>query len=182
MDYFIPLIVIAIVIWSTVSKYKAQRKKQPGAAPLAGGWVSKLKTFLADVQRQIEEQAKHRTRDASEWDRLQDDSQTYRSAPDADEAVPGDRVLSEAHTQPAPQKITPVAPVRVQTSRSDQAQVAPGALRRRALPADKPSRAFVAASRADLRNALIWSEILGPPIALRDHRTGQIGRAADAVR
>ena len=178
MDYLITPLVIAIVIWSTVSKYKAQRKKQPGAAPSAGGWVSTLKTFLADIQRQIEEQANHRTGDASGWDRFLDDSQTHSSSPDADEAVLDDRVSTDAQTPPPLKKM----PVRVQAARPDQAQVAPGTLQRRPLPAGKPSRGFTAASRADLRNALIWSEILGPPMALRDRRTGQIGGNADPVR
>jgi hypothetical protein len=172
MDNVITLIVIAIAIWSVVRKYRAQRKKQPGAKALASDWVTTLKAFLADIQRQIKQQSTDHSTGTSGWDQFLDDGETYRSSSDADEVALDDRGWTEAQTQPSPQKIPPVAPVRVQTSRSDKTQVDPGALRRRALPAGKPSRTFMAASRADLRNAVIWSEILGPPMALRDQRSG----------
>jgi len=182
MDIVITLIVIAVAVWSMVSRYKAQRKKQPSATPLAGGWITTLKAFLTNIQRQIEQQSKNRTGDASGWDRFLDDSQTDSYSTDLNEAALDDRVLTKAQTQPPSKRIPPVAPVRAQTSRSDKTQVDPGALRRRALPAGKPSRAIMAASRAGLRQAVIWSEILGPPVALRDQRSGQIRRAADSVR
>jgi hypothetical protein len=173
MDIVITLIVIAIAVWSMVSRYKAQRKKQPSATPLAGGWITTLKAFLTNIQRQIEQQSKNRTGDASGWDRFLDDSQTNSYSTDLNEAALDDRVLTKAQTQPPSKKIQPVVPIRVQTPRSDKTQMDPGALRSRAIPAGKPSRAFIAASRADLRNAVIWSEILGPPMALRDQHSGQ---------
>ncbi|MBR9984809.1 MAG: hypothetical protein KFF68_02755 [Desulfosarcina sp.] len=173
MKNVITLIVILIAVWSMVNKYKAKRKKGSGAKPAPGSWVTKLKGFLADIQRQIEQQSKDRSGNASGWDRFLDDGETHRSSSDGDDLVLDDRVLTEAQTQPPAKKIPPVAPVRGQTFRSDKTQVDPGALRRRALTDGKPSRTFMAASRADLRNAVVWSEILGPPMALRDQRRGQ---------
>jgi hypothetical protein len=182
MDIVITLIVIAIAVWSMVSRYKAQRKKQPSATPVTGGWITTLKAFLVNIQRQIEQQSKNRTGDASGWDRFLDDSQTDSYSTDLNEAALDDRVLTKAQTQPPSKRVAPVAPVRAQTSRSDKTQVDLGAPQRRALPAGKPSRAIMAASRAGLRQAVIWSEILGPPVALRDQRIGQIRRVADSVR
>ena len=163
MDNIVTLIVIFIVLGSIVRKFKAQKKAKQGATPPDGGWLTKLKAALADIQRQIEQQAKGRTGGASGWDQFLDGGEPYSSQPDAD----------EAQTQPHPKKMPPAAPVRAQTIRSDKTQVVPDVTRRKAVHAGQPSCAPMAVSRADLRKAVIWAEILGPPVALRDQRGGR---------
>ena len=173
MDNIVTLIVIIIAVWSIFRKLKARRKTQPGATPLVDGWIAKFKALTADIQRQIEQQSKDRTSGASGWDQLLDGGETFSTPSDADAEALDDRMVEDAQTQPRPKKRPPAAPVRSQTSRSDRIQLVPGAPRQKALHAGKPSRTFMAASRADLRKAVIWSEILGPPVALRDQRSGR---------
>ena len=170
MDNIFTLIVIFIVIGSIVRKFKAQQKAKQGATPPDGGWLTKLKAGLADIQRQIEQQSKGRTSGASGWDQLLRGGEPYSSQSDADEAALDDRVFEEAQTQPHPKKMPPAAPVRAQTIRSDNV---PGVKRRKAMHARQPSCARMAVSRAELRKALIWAEILGPPVALRDQSGGR---------
>jgi len=170
MDNIVTLIVIFIVLGSIIRKFKAQQKAKQGATPPDGGWLTKLKAALADLQRQIEQQSKGRTSGASAWDHLLDGGEPHSSQPDADEAALDDRVFEEAQTQPHPKKMPPAAPVRAQTIRSDKTQGMPGVRRRKAVHAGQPSCAPMAVSRADLRKAVIWAEILGPPVALRDGR------------
>jgi hypothetical protein len=167
MDNIITLIVIFIVLGSMIRKLKARQKAKQGATSKGANWITKLNAFLADIQRQIEQQSKGRSSGASGWDHLLDGGEPYRSQPDADEAALDDRVFEEVPTQPRPKKMPPAAPVRAQTSRSDKV---PGVTRRRAVHAGQPSCAPMAVSRAGLRQAVIWAEILGPPVALRDGR------------
>jgi len=173
MDNIVTLIVIFIVLGSITRKFKARQKAKQGATLPDGGWLTKLKAALADIQRQIEQQSKGRTSGASGWDHLLDGGEPYSSQPDADEAAPDDRVFEEAQTQPHLKKMPPAAPVRSQAIRSDKTQVVPGVRRRKTVHAGQPSCAPMAVSRAGLRKAVIWAEILGPPVALRDQRGGR---------
>lgn len=169
MENIFTLIVIIIAVLSVFSKLKVKQKTQPG-----GAWVTKLRAFLTDIQRKIEQQSKDRTAGASGWDRLLDSGETFRSPSDADEEALDDQVLVEAKTQPPAKRMPPEAPVRIQqTSPSDTTQLVRAAQRRKALQTGKRSPTFMAAGRADLRKAVIWSEILGPPMALRDQRSGR---------
>lgn len=174
MDNIITLIVIFIVLGSMIRKLKARQKAKQGATSKGANWITKLNAFLADIQRQIEQQSKGRTSGASGWDHLLDGGEPYRSQPDADEAALDDRVFEEAQTQPHPKKMPPAAPVRAQAIRSDKTRVVvPGVTRRKAVHAGQPSCGPMAVSRAGLRKAVIWAEILGPPVALRDQRGGR---------
>jgi len=170
MENIFTLIVIIIAVLSVFSKLKGKQKTQPGSA-----WVTKLRAFLTDTQKKIQQQSKDHTAGASGWDRLLDSGETFRSPSDADEAALDDQVLIEAETQPPVKRMPPEAPVRIQqTSPADTTQLVPAAVqRRKALHAGKRSHTFIAAGRADLRKAVIWSEILGPPMALRDRHSGR---------
>jgi hypothetical protein len=75
MDNIITLIVIFIVLGSITRKLKARQKAKQGATPPDGGWLTKLKAALADIQRQIEQQSKGRTSGASGWDQFMDDGE-----------------------------------------------------------------------------------------------------------
>lgn len=168
MDNLITLIVILIAVWSILSKYKAKRKKLSRAKPSLSSWMTTLKAFISDIQRQIEQQSKNRTGDVSGWDRFLDAGETYGSSADADEAAIGDRVLAEAQTVATPKKKPPSAPARAQPTKSYITQSVPAETGQKSLSVGQWSRTFITASRADLRRAVIWTEIIGPPLALRD--------------
>ncbi len=174
MDNIFTLIVIIIAVVSVVSKIKSKQKTKQGATPPGGGgWIKKLNDFLADIQTKMEQQSKDRTTGASGWDQLLDGGEGFSSPSDADEAALDDLVFEEAETPPHTKKMPSAAPVRAQTTRSDKTQFVPGIPRRKAVHAGKPSYTSLATSRADLRKAVIWSEILGPPVALRDQFGGR---------
>ena len=173
MENIVTLILIFIALWLISRKFKAQQKTKQGATSKGGNWITRLNAFLADIQRKIEQQSKDRTTGASGWDQFLDDGEEFGSPSDADEAALDDLVFEEAQTPPHPKKMPPALPVRARTTPSDNTRFDPGVQRCKALHAGKPSCASMAASRAELRKAVIWSEILGPPVALRDQRGGR---------
>lgn len=173
MENIFTLIIIFIALWSIFSKFKAKQRTKQGTSPKGGGWVTKLNAFLTDLKNKIEQQAKEGATGASGWDHLLDAGEEFSPQSDADEAALGDLVFEEAEAPPRTEKMPPAAPARAQTNRSDKTQFVPGGPRRKAVHAGKPSYTSMGASRADLRKAVIWSEILGPPVALRDQRGGR---------
>jgi hypothetical protein len=164
MDNLFTLIAIVIVVVSVVRKIKAKQKSSAGAAAPAGGWVTKLHAFFADIQRQIEQKSSVGPADASAWRQLMEGDSQADSLEDLD--------LEEEETPPAPKKMPPVSPGRVQKIRSDQKQTIPGAPQRSALGFEKRAPLKVARNRAELRKAVIWSEIFGPPVSLKDQQSG----------
>jgi hypothetical protein len=173
MENIVTLILIFIALGSILRKFKAQKKTKPGAPPPGGGWVTRLNVFLTDLKNQIEQQTKESTTGPSGWDQLLDGDEGFSSPSDADEAGLDDLVFEEAQTPPHTKKMPPAAPVRAQTSRSDKTRCVPGVPRRKAVHACNPSDTSMATSRADLRKAVIWAEILAPPVALRDQFGGR---------
>jgi hypothetical protein len=172
MENIITLILIFIALWSILRKFKTRQKTKPGAPPPGGGWITRLNVFLTDLKNQIEQQTKESTTGASGWDQLLDGDEGFSSPSDADEAGLDDLVFEEAQTPPHTKKMPPAAPVRAQTSRSSKTRCVPGVPRRKAVRACNPSDTSMAVNRADLRKAVIWAEILGPPMALRDQFGG----------
>lgn len=169
MDNLITLIVIVIAVWSLLSKFKAKQKRRQGATPSKGGWISKLNDFLTDIKRQIEQQSKDRNTGAStsEWDRLLNGGEVTLPPSDEDEKSPDDWVLEEAVKPPHPKKMPPAAPVRARAAQTDKIPIVPVSQRREISQTGQPSYATMTVSRAELRKAVIWSEILGPPVALK---------------
>lgn len=165
MDNIFTWIVIIIAILSAISEIRKKQRAKKGAKPKGRSWVKKLDAFLTDIQNRLEQQSKGSTDGASEWSRLRDGGEVGRSRSDADEEVFDELVFEEIEPPPRP-KEKPSA--RVRPTRSDETQSVPGAPQPKALDAGKPSYAAMAVSRAELRKAVIWSEILGPPVALRD--------------
>ncbi len=177
MEDVIMLVVFVIIITasSIFSKLKAKLKKEQAAAPLAGGWTAKINALINAIARQIEQQGADRNTGVSGRDQMLDSGETFNSTSDADEESADDWMVEEEDTQPRLKRRSPASPVRAHTIESDKTQFVPDGPLRQALHAGKSSRTFMAASRADLRNAVIWSEILGPPVALRDEHSGKGG-------
>lgn len=166
MENLITLIFIIIAVLSLLGKI--QPKKKTGTeSSSSGGWMERLNTYLRDMQNKIEQQANQNTSDASGWDELMDETDEADDLYDADEYSLKDLVLEEEKPQPRlAVKKEPAAPSQViaPARPSDQVTAPPE-------PSPQPSHAMgsiLAKNRQDLRKAIIWSEILGPPVALKD--------------
>lgn len=176
MEDLIMLIVFLIIFTGSAifSKLKAKLRKQQQASPSAGGWTAKFIELINAIARQIEQQGADRNTGASGRDQVLGGGGTFNSTADAYEET-ADDWMEEEDSQPFLKRRQPAPPVRAHTSQTDITQCVPDAARRQALQVCKSSRTFTAPSRADLRNAVIWSEILGPPVALRDEHGGKGG-------
>lgn len=162
MDNIFTLIVIIIAVVSVIGKMQAQQKK--GAEPSdSGGLIAKLSTFFTDIQRKIDEQSKGSTTGSSPWSQLSGGSQT-----DTHDDTLEDLVLDEEQAHPLPEKMPPPQPVGARRKRFEKKQILPDAPPRPALRTAKSTYSIVNTNRAELRRAVVWREILGPPVALRD--------------
>ncbi len=175
-DLFVLIVFVIIVTGSAIlNKLKAKLKKQQVATPQAGGLIVKLNALINAIARQIEQQGADRNTGDSDRDQILDGGETFSLTSDADEQPVDDWMVEEEVPQPRLKRRSPASPVRAHTIESDRTQFVPDTPRRQAMHAGKSSCTFMAASRADLRNAVIWSEILGPPVALRDEHSGKGG-------
>lgn len=173
MDNIVTLIiVIIIVVSSVISEIKKRQKTQKGLKTEGGGWFKKLDAFLTDIQNRLEQQSKESSTGGFDWSRLRDGGDANRSRSDADEEVVDELVFEEIELPLRPKEKPPEAPDRIRTVQPVETPV-PSASQLAALHAGKPSHAAMAVSRAELRKAVIWSEILGPPMALRDQLSGR---------
>lgn len=174
MDNLIPVIIFLIVIWSIFSKIK-QQKKQSGAGgkpARTGGLVDRINAFLSDVQRQMEEEAAKRQgsgpADLTDWSRLVDEQEAEMPARPMAEDSLDDLVLEVEAPVPEYKPKPPVRPPRPAARGLRKVETPPPAPPQPAMAAVGEPTAKRAGSRADLRRAIVWSEILGPPVSLRD--------------
>jgi len=143
---------------------KVRRKKNAGKPPvgkppkqgLAARFAEKAQLVIKDLEKQAAESRKNKSRakeTGSPWDGLvaADDSKE----PEFDYFEPIDEPEEPAPVKAA-EPIKPVVPVRP--------------VKRKVPAAGQPLPATVttAMTPEGLRNAVIWSEILSPPLALRD--------------
>lgn len=168
MENFIPIIFVLIFIFSILSRKKARKDARTGGKPApTGSLAQRLNAFLTDVQKRIEQEAAAAkgTPDVSGWSQLVDD--------DEEESLEG--LVLEADERvvmppPAPKPSPP--PKRREQSRIRRVQDVAAPPRQKPEPApaaktvQRRSRGF---DRAALRRAIVWSEIIGPPVALREN-------------
>jgi hypothetical protein len=165
MDDIITLIVIIIAIVSAASKIKAKQKPKSGAKPATGSELgTKLKAFFTEIQQRLEEQSPKDPSGASPWDALQNASQTKEPPVRSYELSLDDLELEEDDEPAAPVQKLPVQPARVHPRPAATEPID---------PAPEPCAPEQMAGKATpcpkfLRRAVVWSEILGPPVALRD--------------
>ncbi len=165
MDDIITLIVIVIAVVSAVSKIKSQQKEKSGPKPAAGSELgTKLKAFFAEVQRSFEEQKTKAPSGASRWEQLQSAGRTEETPARNYELTLEDLELEEEQPPPAPVKKPPVRPARARPrpAAGQPVHSAPAACK------SEPLDQKAAPCPEFLRRAVVWSEILGPPVALRD--------------
>lgn len=169
-DLITVFMIIIIAIWSVLSKIRAKRKAASKAKPPdKAGLVTKLHAFFDDIQKRIEQQAKQGDKDSTGWEQLLGRSKTERSQTDYEEESLEDLIL-EYDEPPAVRKEPPAPPPRrAVLRRPDPIKRVPSDTGMQpGLDAQKPTSTRMFTDRSELHRAVIWSEILGPPVALKD--------------
>ncbi|MBT8338455.1 MAG: hypothetical protein HKP58_05090 [Desulfatitalea sp.] len=161
MEDLIPIIFFIIISVISVLSKVASKKKKKGddRAPARGLLAGKLNAFFSDIQRKLDEQAKQGDTGAMEWRRLMEDSVESISREDSQEDSLEGIVLQadDPALQPPP---TPLVPHREKRRPTPPTPPAAAKPQRSEMPA-------LAFDRGDLQRAIIFSEIIGPPLALR---------------
>ena len=166
MENLFPLIFIVIALISIIGQIK-KRSKPPGAAKASQvGWMQKLNTMLAELQQRLQQPPQGGAPGPSPWERLLKGSGLPDSPPDVPAAIRDE--VQEVKSASRPARVRPVVPGRAPAAGRDK--IPPVATAPPTLVASvaKGSATPLPRSRADLRKAVIWSEILGSPVALRD--------------
>ena len=161
-DDIFALILIVLAVGSAIAKAvtKAKPKSKEKVTPAAGELQKKLKVFFADIQEKLETQSRKSDSTASQWDQLKRGDKVGGPATNAYELSLEDLVLQDEEEPEKPDIQPPRPPSRVQPQAGGDKQPDPRAI--------EPLSAKTALTPEVLRNAVIWSEILGPPVALRD--------------
>lgn len=159
MDNIITLIIIIIAVVSAISRIRTKQKPKSGAKPAASSELgTKLKAFFAEIQQKLEEQSPKSPSGAARWDALRNagQAQDYElpiEDLDLEEEEPPAAPVTKPPVRPAGDRPKPVA---AQAVDSAPEPCAPGLLAVKGAPCPE-----------FLRKAVVWSEILGPPKALR---------------
>lgn len=175
MEELIPFLLFIIVgVLSVIGKVKKGKKKKQSAKVLGReGLAARIHTWLADLQKRIETQSQKAPKGTLDWEQLIDRSQSESTHPvpyddaledidfDAAKETPSPLPKTTPITTP-PQPRTPVQPSEKPTMMAVETPRMTIKANRQPIPTVLPK------DRAGLRQAVIWSEILGPPIALRD--------------
>lgn len=174
------LIGLALYVWSLVRKRRKKKKAAVASAPKQGllSQVSdKIRLFVGELEKQavVNQKARQGAKDDSNlWDRLSEDRQPRQREYDEvldEEDAPLEWELDswepdsvEVEDEPAPAVKVPPPPV-----------TTPSPVVAKPVPVEEksiPRPSALNYTPATLRNAVVWSEILSPPLALRkdDHR------------
>ncbi len=169
MDNVITLIVIIIMVVSIVNKLKPKDKAKQGKKPVrGGGLIDKLNAFLAEVQNNLEQQNKRTSGESFDWDDLIEEEQVSEQKVRYESESLRNLVLEET-PPPAPPPRTPsrmppresrLARPKRESPAATDLKPAPGSRRRR-------HRRSITMHPGQLRKAIVWSEIIGPPVALK---------------
>jgi hypothetical protein len=164
---FETLIAIGTVIYVLVSVMKSvssmkNKDEKPKSSP---GWMDMIKDILAEIEK---------ANNPQQPPPIPGKTGTGRPLPQTGPArkTPPPRPVA-TKTSPSPTKEKtrePIAPpvpstTSVQASSKGGSPVLPSAAPTKSAPV---SKAFKSASRKKIREAVIWNEILSPPLSLRD--------------
>ncbi len=165
IEYLIPLIfILAYVVPKAMKKNKQQEEPDPAEVKETNpGLFDKLNKMVEEYHEREQDAAKRREEKEEEYDWYQDRDE-YESDEDEDvsesepePAKPAAEVVNAEEVTTYPRAVsTPVSP--------------PGITTLQPKPADAESSLYVSANvtKQELRKAIIWSEVLAPPKALRD--------------
>ena len=175
MEELIPFLLFVIFgIISVIGKVKKIKKKKQGTkARGREGLAVRIHAWLTDLQKRIETQSKKAPKGKLDWEQL-----IGRSQLESTHTIPTDDALEDVYleaTEQTPSPVPKAKPLRVSPpphvlkKSSDKSKMMgvetprmPKKDRRRPTPTVLPT------DRSSLRLAVVWSEILGPPISLRD--------------
>jgi hypothetical protein len=175
MEDLIPFLLFIIVgILSAMGKVKKEKKKkQRVKARRRNGLVARIHAWLTDLQKRIQIQSEKAPKGIREWEQLIGRSQLERTQPLPYDDALGDIDRDAVKKTPAPlpkatvsatspQPHMPIEPPEKPNMMAVEPPRMAKTARRKPIPSTLPR------SRSGLRTAIVWSEILGPPIALRD--------------
>lgn len=166
MDDIFTLIIIIITIVSAIGQIvKAKQKSASGAKPAARSELgTKLKAFFSEIQQRLEEQSPKGSPGGSPWDALQNIGRAKEPPTESYDLSLEDLEMEEEEATAPPVKKPPPRPARVHPKPAAARPVDPAP----APCAPEPLVGETAPCPEFLRRAVVWSEILGTPLALRD--------------
>jgi hypothetical protein len=175
MEELIPFLLFTIfVVLSVIGKVKRGKKKHKSAKAIdREGLAVRIHTWLTDLQKRIETQTQKAPKGILDWEKLIGRSQSEGAHPVPYDDGREDMDLDAAKETPSPlPKTAPIAtPPQPRMSIGPSERPTTMAVETPRMPIKarrKPMSTMLPTDRAGLRQAVIWSEILGPPIALRD--------------
>ena len=165
MDDIITLIIVIITVVSAIGRIRSKQLSKSGAKPASSGELgTKLKAFFAEIQRGFEQQASKSPSGTSRWERLQHAGQSKERPAQSYELSLDDLELEEERPPAAPARKPPVRPAEAKPQPKAAAPDHPAP----ESCSPEPLAVRGAACPEFLRRAVVWSEILGPPVALRN--------------
>jgi hypothetical protein len=174
MEELIPFLLFVIFgILSVIGKVRKNKKKRRSAtARERQGLAVRIHAWLTDLQQRIEAQSKKAPKGQFDWEQLIGRSDLKGPDTPPDEA-PADIDLDTVKKTPSPRpKARPTAtspPPHMPTRPLEKPERMAVDIPRMTIKAErKPMPSVLPTSRSGLRQAIVWSEIIGPPIALRD--------------
>lgn len=171
----IGLLVLALYVWSLIRRKKKKERIAAASAPKQGlmsQLTDRIRLFVGELEKKAAETRKAGEgvkNDASMWDRLSGDKHPPQwqrdEVADEDDAPLGWELDSwepdsvEVEDEPAPSAKVPPPPVTVPPPVVAKPMSVTGKL------VSQPGHLYFTPDT--LRNAVVWSEILSPPLALR---------------
>jgi hypothetical protein len=178
MDNIITLIVVIITILSVAGKIRGKSKKaQTPKSQGSNGWIARLNTYLDGIQKRVEQQGQpsmEQDQDemsASTWRALmeRDTVSVSASHPGDDEYDLGDLELEFVEEPETPKTKKVPEPPRISADAPLEPPVVTDAPQPALERVRKLRRFNLPLNPTELRRAVIWSEIIGPPVSLRDY-------------
>lgn len=163
--------IVGVMIISQVFKHLARTSGEKGEKPVSG-WRKALDNILEEIRREMEKgkqatpapEGAPRSRETW-WEDLMPEGEApgREVREDPGEAADSEKAAAPAHTRDAWEKDAPDEGFSRPWGREARPE-SPVKQKPPAIAHEKRSPM----SRRDLRNAVVWSEILGRPVALRD--------------
>ena len=166
-DLITVIIILLIAFVSIIRKIGAkQPKKQVSGSSAPAGWMGKINAFINEIQQRIDEQqAREDPPSADEWRQLMEEDASDRRYGEAmDDLIPEDEYDLSDEPEARPSRRRPESAPMTLSKQPSEPEMKPGQAEG-ALPTPALGRSL---RPSDLRNAVIWSEILGPPVGLRE--------------
>ena len=154
-EHLIWIIIFLVFVVTVILKrvYAASKTGDQGIAKRRPEWREKLDKFLSQARQELEIAKQEDSNKETGWEKVlpreEDDPETIR------EEIPPQRTGQVLDKTPSPE----IKPALV---KADAESIEPAVSGKEILPKD------LEFGIQDLRKAVIWSEILAPPLALRD--------------